>query len=1230
MFTCLSSLFAQPGGLDQTFNSNDLGYGYGDGTDLKINCSAIQNDGKIILGGLFRRYNNNERGSIVRVNSNGNIDTSFNVGSGFSVSLFGGQSQVFAVKIQGDGKILIAGDFSTFNGISKKGLLRLNANGSLDASFVTGTGTNNQVNTIAIQNDGKIIIGGNFTSYNGTSINRIARLNLDGSIDNTFNVGTGTNSYVSSIVMQNDGKIIIGGNFSTYNGTSRIGIARINTNGSIDASFVTGTGTNQVNTIAIQNDGKIIIGGNFTSYNGTSINRIARLNSNGSIDSSFNPGTGADAVVYSTSIQNNGKIVIGGSFTNINGNTLNKIARLNSEGTIDPTFDTGTGANGNIYTSLIQNDEKILLGGEFINFNGETKYNLVRLNANGIVDVFNQGTGPAGFGYGSSSIYTSSIQSDGKIIIGGLFYSYNGTIKYGISRINIDGSIDNTFNSGTGVGFRTIYCSAIQTDGKIIIGGFFNTYNGSPRNSIARINPDGSIDPSFIAPPVFQSANIYSLTIQSDGKIVIGGDFSYSLISNPSQSKNIARLNSDGSLDGTFNPGTGTNTYVKNVIIQTDGKIIIGGHFTSYNGTSKNYLTRLNSNGRIDGTFNTGTGANGPVKHCKLQPDGKIIIGGEFTTFNGIARSKIVRLNSDGTVDASFNPGAGADSTVFTTSIQNDGKIIVGGLFSSFNGSTRTKIVRLNSDGTTDFSFSSSSGAESNYSLNSNVSSINTSLIQTDGKIIIGGDFTIYKGIGRNRLARIYGGEPCVISTNSLINNTYCAGSSFNVSYSITGNLYAGNLFTAQLSDSNGNFASPINIGTLSSTTNGTISVTIPISQPFGINYRIRVVSSQPIYTGADNGNNITINSVPTLPGSINGNTTVCSGTANSYNINSVNGASSYTWSLPGGWSGSSSSNSINITSGLNGGNILVTANNNCGSSPSQLLYINVNSSVPSSPGLITGNNNICDGSSMIYSIGGVIGATSYTWILPMGWSGSSSTTSISVTSSSVAGEIEVTANNSCGSSLAQVLSVLVNPLPNVNAGNNQSICQGESITLTGIGATTYSWNNNVINNVAFVPLTSDNYIVTGTDSNGCQDKDTVLVTVNPTSSSQLTQTATGTYTLNGQTYSQSGTYTQVIPNANGCDSTITLNLTINSANINEVSQTSFKIYPNPAKNQFHIDFDGQINKLEIIDAKGALIYTAFENKEEYMLPNHIQMGYYLVVIHTDEGIFRKELLIEK
>jgi hypothetical protein len=202
--------------------------------------------------------------------------------------------------------------------------------------------------------------------------------------------------------------------------------------------------------------------------------------------------------------------------------------------------------------------------------------------------------------------------------------------------------------------------------------------------------------------------------------------------------------------------------------------------------------------------------------------------------------------------------------------------------------------------------------------------------------------------------------------------------------------------------------------------------------------------------------------------------------------------------------------------------------------------------------------------------------------------------------------------------------------LPNVNAGNNQTICQGDNSTLNATGATSYSWNNNITNNVSFTPTSTNNYVVTGTDSNGCQDSDTVQVTVNPTSASQLTQTAVGSYTLNGQTYTQSGTYTQVLQNAYGCDSTITLNLTISSSVINELNGEIISIYPNPASNLININYNSKIDKVEILDAKGSVVFVSKENKREFTLPTHLPTGYYLVVIHDEKQLFRKELLIQR
>ncbi len=207
---------------------------------------------------------------------------------------------------------------------------------------------------------------------------------------------------------------------------------------------------------------------------------------------------------------------------------------------------------------------------------------------------------------------------------------------------------------------------------------------------------------------------------------------------------------------------------------------------------------------------------------------------------------------------------------------------------------------------------------------------------------------------------------------------------------------------------------------------------------------------------------NVTVQSIPSQPGAISGNATVCQGVAQTYSIAAVPGATSYTWTLPTGWSGSSNSRSITATAGANNGNISVAAKNPCGTSTIRNLNVTVQT-IPSQPVEIAGNTSICEGTFQTYSIAVVTGATSYTWTLPSGWSGSSNSTSITVTAGAISGNISVTANNSCGSGIARILSVTTTPLPGQpgTITGDATVCQGVSETYSIAlvsGATSYSW----------------------------------------------------------------------------------------------------------------------------------------------------------------------------
>ena len=361
--------------------------------------------------------------------------------------------------------------------------------GKIDSGFNAGNAINGNVYTIAAQADGKLIFGGSFTAYAGIAINRIARLNADGSLDASFNPGTGANNYINDVAIQNDGKIVIVGAFTTVNGVINNRIARLNSDGSLDAGFNSGSGSSDaIIKVAVQADGKIlIILGAGNSYNGTAINRLARLNADGSLDASFNSGSGPDWSIEKIVVQSNGKILIAGSFVTYNGEASNRIARLNSDGSLDASFNSGIGAYP-INDVAIQLDGKILIAGDFTSYNGTSITRVARLNTNGSLDVsFNPGSGL------DRKVFTIAAQSDGKIVIGGWFdYAVNGVVRSNIARLNTDGSVDLSFNPGSGAGsdYNTAVSQAIiQRDGKImLLGLLFSKYNGTTVSNWARIH----------------------------------------------------------------------------------------------------------------------------------------------------------------------------------------------------------------------------------------------------------------------------------------------------------------------------------------------------------------------------------------------------------------------------------------------------------------------------------------------------------------------------------------------------------------------------------------------------------------------------------------------------------------------------------------------------------------------------------------------------------------------
>ena len=1139
----------------------DLTFDPGNGADSFVSSLVLYptnsvHAGKMLIGGGFASFNGTQRNSIARLNANGSLDLTFNPGNG-------ALGPVRSIALQTNGQIIVAGEFSYFNDSVRHGVARLNDDGSLDESFSVGDGGDNVVRVVAVQTGAggtnKILVGGDFVFFNGEYNNGIVRLNPDGSVDTTFSTGLGVDGPVHALAVQDNGAILVGGSFSDVDGRTRNNIARLGIDGALDLSFQSGSGANDsVYTITLQPDGKPLIGGIFTSYNTTRRVGLARLKVNGSLDTTFmdtaynhfaglvNPlSFEPKNFVNSIAVQTNGNVMIGGSFTNLGGNacleinnsgsytpvwtrqnqrTRFNIASLvggwgnslgtnsapnpvqgpgNAEftlgsyttdenspfsavtlrridgnlgtleiiaGTMDRLANAGADYLGvtnsqiwpefagfmrsvgstafnyffitNFDDAFIEGNEtfdlsltrvmgSLTLGGEFIPLGGalgtaeavmtitdndfsagvlnfsspvyQTNENAVQatitvIRTNGFtgrvtVDYQTRsGTATPGLDYLSvtntltfdsgvtSQVFTVTILNDtavefdetvllvltnatgGATLPGGLPTStatailtiidndfpsgrinfsstnYTGSEVDGLASITVtrtggnvgvltvqyatgDGTATNglDYQGSTNVlnwsdgdssdriinvpltadglvegpetvnlqlfnpsivgalGSRTnavltildsdafgklafsyqfyvadenggsVLITVVRTDGvagtvsvdfatapggTALIGTDYFSTNGtlvflpgelSKQFSIAIVddlvadgditvnlslsNPTnaslgtvsnalltiidnesgntlaGTLDTTFNA-TAQANQPVYALALQPDGRLLMAGDFTK--VNNVTRNR-VARMTSDGFLDGTFNIGAGPNDSVRAMVLQADGKVLIGGTFTQIDNTNRSRIARLNIDGTVDHFFNPGSGADGSVVALALQTDGKVLAGGAFSKFNGITAPGIVRLNTNGTVDGVFNAntGSGANGIVHAVAVQADGKVVIGGEFSVFNGTNLNNLARLNVNGTLDATFDVGTG------LDSTVRSI---LVQPDGSLVVGGSFTNFNGIARNFLLRL--NPSGTLDTNFLASEIGGNGSVLSLAQQTDGKLLVGGSFS--------------------------------------------------------------------------------------------------------------------------------------------------------------------------------------------------------------------------------------------------------------------------------------------------------------------------------------------------------------------------------------------------------------------------------------------------
>jgi uncharacterized delta-60 repeat protein len=354
------------------------------------------------------------------------------------------------------------------------------------------------------------------------------------------------------------------------------------------------------------------------------------------VDPLFVSTPGANDAIYSVAALTDGRVVVGGFLTSVDGVSRNRVAMLRSNGALETSFDPGTGANGTVYSVLVSG--YVYVGGGFSSFNGQPAPGIAALYGTGqMVPAFSPNlTG--------GSVEDIKILGDGKILAAGYFNRGSGWL-YGVIRLNaVSGTVDTSF-----------------------AGPFGGAYPGA-------------------------NDAVYALGLQADGKIIAGGKFTnYHGIT----ARQVVRLESFGTVDTTFNTGSGADAGVLAVGLQSDGKVVVAGGFTNFAGQSRGRIARLLTSGALDSTFNPGTGANGTIYDLTIQPDGKIIVVGGFTSYASATRRFIARLNTDGTVDATFNPASWPGDITYAVARHPDSKLIIGGRFTTVQSQPRGRVARL-------------------------------------------------------------------------------------------------------------------------------------------------------------------------------------------------------------------------------------------------------------------------------------------------------------------------------------------------------------------------------------------------------------------------------------------------------------------------------------------------------------------------------------------------------
>ncbi len=643
----------------------------------------------------------------------GTLDAAFDPGNG----MHGTDGSVRAILPLPDGKILIGGQFERVGGVARRGLARLEADGSVDHSFALPSGIDDAifaefyeppfptaaVHALVRQTNGDVVVAGRFTQFNGETRKGLVRLRPDGSTDASFTANVvdaagAQSAQVRALAVQSDGLILVGGAFDQVNGLPRLSLARLRPDGALDSSFAPALSAGAViHAILVQPDGGIVIGGEFTEVNGKPAHHVARLLPNSVLDDSFHLGVGPDQAVRVLANDTHGRILVGGSFRNFDLAPHTGLVRLTPTGNLDSSFALGNALSAAassdpvVSAVAVRPDGRIAVGGEFWSTGLEFRQDLVLLEENGALR-------PEPFAYGDRPVQALAVQTNGGLVVGGDIFSPSDWRRSGVARVTPQGELDPNFTPGSGLD-GSVYSLAAQPDGKVVVGGIFRSYGRTRRPGLARLEANGSLDPAFA--PTVPCRSVSLVRRRLDGGFVVAAQFP-----DPLQTvrTSLVVLNGNGSSNENVTVPTFTQADIVDMRLHTDDSLVVVGRLRIGDSNLAN-VVRLDAAGNLVSKTLISTALQ-PVS-LALEPDGTALVLGAYELDEEFSEPRVYRVRPDGSVDPGFNISMEPyrSGQLYRFCRLTDGRLLLGGVYLDEFGRTNFRLRRYLPDGAADPSF---------------------------------------------------------------------------------------------------------------------------------------------------------------------------------------------------------------------------------------------------------------------------------------------------------------------------------------------------------------------------------------------------------------------------------------------------------------------------------------------------------------------------------------------